>query len=116
MLRIISWYTLVLFNDISIRYFEFYIQFSLKSLDIIIYIVLKPTAFSCFILRIGVSLSLTLCLSALFTKTNRLSRIFNSSVKKLRQTSYVSPKSQLVICFSIIGVEVIGLIVWVLLA
>ena len=64
----------------------------------------------------GVSLSLTLCLSALFTKTNRLSRIFNSGVKKLRQTSYVSPKSQLVICFSIIGVEIIGLIIWIIIS
>ena len=81
----------------------------------LLFIVLKPTVFSCFLLRIGVSLSLTICLSALFTKTNRLSRIFNSSVKKLRQTNYVSPRSQIVISFSIIAVEVIGLLVWVII-
>jgi hypothetical protein len=62
--------------------------------------------------RFGVSLSLTVCLSALFTKTNRLSRIFNNSVKQVRQASYVSPKSQLVICFSIISVQLIGILVW----
>jgi hypothetical protein len=70
---------------------------------------------SCFILRFGVSLSLTICLSALFTKTNRLSRIFNSSIKKVRQASYVSPMSQLVICFSIISVQIIGIIVWTII-
>nr|QVK45749.1 G protein-coupled receptor [Proales similis] len=78
-------------------------------------LVTKPTVPSCYMLRFGVSLSLTICLSALFTKTNRLSRIFNSSLKKARQASYVSPKSQLVICSSIISVQLVGIIVWTVL-
>ena len=64
-------------------------------------------------LRFGVSLSLTICLSALFTKTNRLSRIFNNSIKQVRQASYVSPKSQLVICFGIIAVQLAGIVIWI---
>ncbi len=76
-------------------------------------LVTKPTIFSCVMLRFGVSLSLTVCLSALFTKTNRLSRIFNNSIKTSRQASYVSPTSQLVICFSIIGVQVLVILVWI---
>jgi hypothetical protein len=78
-------------------------------------IVTKPTIVSCSILRFGVSLGLTICLSALFTKTNRLSRIFNNSVKQLKQ-SYVSPKSQLVICFSLICVQIIGIFIWILIS
>ena len=74
----------------------------------------KPTAVSCGVLRFGVSLSLTFCLSALFTKTNRLSRIFNSSIKKVRQASYVSPRSQLVICFSLILVQLVFIFVWII--
>lgn len=76
----------------------------------------KPTTFSCVVLRFGVSLSLTICLSALFTKTNRLSRIFNSSIKQVRQAAYVSPRSQLVICFSIISFQVVGILVWTILS
>ncbi|CAF0920190.1 unnamed protein product [Brachionus calyciflorus] len=75
--------------------------------------VTKPTFVSCLMLRFGFSTSLTLCLSALFTKTNRLSRIFNNSVKQVRQASYVSPKSQLFICGSIVSVQVIGILVWI---
>ena len=77
--------------------------------------VTKPNLFSCILTRFGVSLSLTICLSALFTKTNRLSRIFNNSVKQVRQASYVSPKSQLVICFSIISVQLIGILLWTII-
>lgn len=78
-------------------------------------IVLKPTFVSCLVLRFGVSLSLTICLSALFTKTFRLSRIFNKSVKSSLKASCVSPNSQLVICFSIISVQILGLIFWVVI-
>jgi hypothetical protein len=82
----------------------------------ILLLVTKPTPFSCFTLRFGVSLSLTIMLSALFTKTNRLSRIFNSSVKQVRQAAYVSPQSQLVICFSMIAIQVIGILIWTVIS
>lgn len=52
-------------------------------------------------------------MAALLTKTNRLSRIFNNSIKQVRQASYVSPQSQLVICFSIVSVQLIGILIWV---
>lgn len=80
------------------------------------HVVLKPTLVSCLLLRFGVSLSLTICLSALFTKTFRLSRIFNKSVRSSLKASCVSPNSQLVICFSIISVQIVGLILWVLIS
>jgi len=84
------------------------LKFSFK-----IKLVTKPNHFSCGILRLGVSLSLTVCLAALFTKTNRLSRIFNNSIKQVRQASYVSPKSQLIICFSIVSVQIVGILNWI---
>jgi hypothetical protein len=79
-------------------------------------LVTKPNKFSCGLIRFGTSLSLTVCLSALFTKTNRLSRIFNNSLKNARQANYVSPVSQLVICFSIIFVQFAGLVLWIILS
>jgi len=62
--------------------------------------VTKPTTGTCTLARAGLGLSLALCYSALFTKTNRISRIFNRGVKAVvKRPSYTSPRSQLAICF-----------------
>ena len=75
--------------------------------------VAKPTVATCALLRLGLGLSLSLCYAALFTKTNRISRIFNRGVKAMvKRPSYTSPKSQLVICFCLVSVQVIAAITW----
>lgn len=75
--------------------------------------VAKPTVVTCALLRLGLGLSLSLCYAALFTKTNRISRIFNRGVKAMvKRPSYTSPKSQLVICFCLVSVQVIAAITW----
>jgi len=59
----------------------------------------KPTLLTCALSRAGLGLSLALCYSALFTKTNRISRIFNRGLKAMvKRPSYTSPRSQLAIC------------------
>jgi len=61
--------------------------------------VTKPTLLTCALSRAGLGLSLALCYSALFTKTNRISRIFNRGLKAMvKRPSYTSPRSQLAIC------------------
>ncbi|CAD5122291.1 DgyrCDS10732 [Dimorphilus gyrociliatus] len=73
----------------------------------------EPTVVSCTLLRIGLGLSLSVCYSALFTKTNRISRIFNRGIKAMvKRPSYTSPKSQLVICLCLISVQLIGAVTW----
>lgn len=63
-------------------------------------LVSKPTLLTCALSRAGLGLSLALCYSALFTKTNRISRIFNRGLKAMvKRPSYTSPRSQLAICF-----------------
>ena len=60
--------------------------------------VTKPTLVTCALSRAGLGLSLALCYSALFTKTNRISRIFNRGLKAMvKRPSYTSPRSQLAI-------------------
>uniref|UniRef100_A0A1I8JPE8 G_PROTEIN_RECEP_F3_4 domain-containing protein n=1 Tax=Macrostomum lignano TaxID=282301 RepID=A0A1I8JPE8_9PLAT len=50
-------------------------------------------------------LSLSIIYSAIFTKTNRLSRIFNRGIKSLmKKPSYTSPKSQLILCCCLVSV------------
>uniref|UniRef100_A0A1I8JEP4 G_PROTEIN_RECEP_F3_4 domain-containing protein n=1 Tax=Macrostomum lignano TaxID=282301 RepID=A0A1I8JEP4_9PLAT len=72
-----------------------------------------PTPFTCGVLRIFNGLSLSIVYSAIFTKTNRLSRIFNRGIKSLmKKPSYTSPKSQLILCSCLVSVQVIGDITW----
>ena len=76
--------------------------------------VAKPTIATCAIMRLGLGLSLSLCYAALLTKTNRISRIFNRGVKAMvKRPSYTSPRSQLVICFTLVSVQIIGAVTWV---
>lgn len=44
--------------------------------------------------------------SALLTKTNRISRIFDSARRSARRPSYISPKSQVIICMSLVSIQV----------
>ena len=75
-------------------------------------LVAKPNLTTCLLIRFGVSLSLTICLAALLTKTNRLARIFNNS-QRLVQPSCLSPRSQLGICGGIVSVQLIGVLIWI---
>ncbi|CAF4664097.1 unnamed protein product [Rotaria sp. Silwood1] len=78
-------------------------------------LILKPHLLTCLFIRIGVSLSLTICLAALLTKTNRLARIFNNS-QRLTQPSCLSPRSQLGICGGIVSVQLIGVLLWIIIS
>lgn len=60
-------------------------------------ILAKPTVETCAIMRIGLGLCLSVCYSAIFTKTNRISRIFNRGVKSIKRPIYTSPLSQVAI-------------------
>ncbi|CAF4557363.1 unnamed protein product, partial [Rotaria socialis] len=78
-------------------------------------LIFKPHLVTCFLIRIGVSLSLTICLAALLTKTNRLARIFNNS-QRLTQPSCLSPRSQLGICGGIVSIQLIGVLLWIIIS
>uniref|UniRef100_A0A336MJT1 CSON002162 protein n=1 Tax=Culicoides sonorensis TaxID=179676 RepID=A0A336MJT1_CULSO len=75
-------------------------------------ILARPTVQNCAILRIGLGISLSICYSAIFTKTNRISRIFNRGVKSVQRPIYTSPLSQIAISFGIVSIQLIGTIGW----
>ncbi|CAF0813590.1 unnamed protein product [Adineta ricciae] len=78
-------------------------------------LILKPHAITCLFIRLGVGLSLTICLAALLTKTNRLARIFNNS-QRLTQPSCLSPRSQLGICGGIVSAQLISVLLWIIIS
>ena len=73
----------------------------------------RPTVITCAIMRLGLGVSLSLCYAAIFTKTNRISRIFNRGLKAMiKRPSYTSPRSQIVICLCLVTVQVLATITW----
>ncbi|XP_034939802.1 metabotropic glutamate receptor 8-like [Chelonus insularis] len=75
----------------------------------------EPTRLNCTYLRIGLGLCLSICYSAILTKTNRISRIFTQGKKCLKRPSYTSPKSQIAIALGITAIQLIGTIVWLII-
>ncbi|GIY52345.1 metabotropic glutamate receptor [Caerostris extrusa] len=75
----------------------------------------KPTRIFCGLQRFGIGFSFSIIYASLLTKTNRISRIFESARRSARRPSFISPKSQLAIASVLISVQVIGTAVWFLL-
>uniref|UniRef100_A0A1B0CRB2 Putative metabotropic glutamate receptor n=1 Tax=Lutzomyia longipalpis TaxID=7200 RepID=A0A1B0CRB2_LUTLO len=75
----------------------------------------RPTVYRCALLRVGLGLCLSICYSAIFTKTNRISRIFNRGVKSVQRPIYTSPLSQIMISLSVVLVQLLGSIGWLLI-
>ncbi|KAB0799653.1 hypothetical protein PPYR_07533 [Photinus pyralis] len=78
-------------------------------------ILAKPSVETCAVMRVGLGLCLSVCYSAIFTKTNRISRIFNRGVKTIKRPIYTSPISQVVIALGIVSIQLIGGIVWLVI-
>ena len=74
----------------------------------------KPTIISCIVQRFGVGVGFSIIYGALLTKTNRISRIFDSASKSAQRPSYISPKSQVVIAFSLIMVQILITMIWMI--
>lgn len=60
----------------------------------------------CSLYRFGTGFCFTVVYAALFTKTNRIARIFNAGKRTSRRPNFISPKSQLIICSGLISVQV----------
>ena len=50
---------------------------------------------------------------AMLTKTNRISRIFQSASQSARRPSYISPRSQLIITAVLVSVQFMAAMVWI---
>ncbi|XP_078679235.1 metabotropic glutamate receptor 6-like isoform X3 [Branchiostoma floridae x Branchiostoma belcheri] len=77
-------------------------------------LVAKPSAAVCAIRRLGLGLGLTLCYAALLTKTNRIYRIFKLGKSTPKKPKYISPNSQVFICLGLVGVQMLGVIAWLI--
>ncbi|XP_070208066.1 metabotropic glutamate receptor 3-like [Littorina saxatilis] len=79
-------------------------------------LVSKPTVVTCGVQKVGLGLCFSICYSAILTKTNRIARIFRAGKRTAKRPKFISPESQLIICGSIVGGEVIVSLVWLLIS
>ncbi|KAK7907782.1 hypothetical protein WMY93_016394 [Mugilogobius chulae] len=70
-------------------------------------LIARPTVASCYLQRLLVGLSSSMCYSALVTKTNRIARILAGSKKKIctRKPRFMSAWAQVIIAFMLISVQ-----------
>ncbi|XP_071005158.1 metabotropic glutamate receptor 8-like [Oncorhynchus clarkii lewisi] len=71
-----------------------------------------PDVAVCSFRRIFLGLGMCFSYAALLTKTNRIHRIFEQGKKAVTPPRFISPASQLVITFSLISVQLMGVFVW----
>ena len=75
-------------------------------------IISKPTDVTCGAQKCGIGLCFSICYSALLTKTNRIARIFRAGKRTVKRPRCISPKSQLLICIGLVGIQVAIVLVW----
>lgn len=78
-------------------------------------LILKPTPVTCAVQRFGVGFGFAIIYSSLLTKTNRISRIFQSARRSARRPPFISPKSQIIISTVLVTLQVIFTIIWLVL-
>lgn len=65
--------------------------------------------------RFAAGFCFTVVYAALLTKTNRISRIFNASKHSAKRPSFISPRSQLIICSGLVFVQILVNGVWMII-
>ena len=74
----------------------------------------KPSPIICAVQRFGLTFGFAVTYSSLLTKTNRISRIFDSARLSAKRPPCISPRSQVIIAFLLISFQVILNILWLI--
>ncbi|RWS29510.1 metabotropic glutamate receptor 8-like protein [Leptotrombidium deliense] len=75
-------------------------------------LLLKPSDIICGVQQLSIGISFAIIYSAILTQSNRIFRIFTSGKKSAKRPNFISPKSQLIICFILVLTQLIFLLLW----
>ncbi|KAK1900763.1 Metabotropic glutamate receptor 7 [Dissostichus eleginoides] len=76
------------------------------------FMIAEPSTGVCALRRLLLGLGMCISYSAMLTKTNRIYRIFEQGKVAVSPPKFISPGSQLIITFILIGVQLLGVFVW----
>ena len=76
--------------------------------------IMRPSFIVCGIQRFIIGVSLAACYTPLMLKTNRIYRIFTVAKKRTTRPALIRPKSQIIICTALIGMQLSLGILWVI--
>ncbi|ELT99213.1 hypothetical protein CAPTEDRAFT_202413 [Capitella teleta] len=79
-------------------------------------IISRPNNIVCGAQKFGIGFCFSLCYAALLTKTNRIARIFRAGKRTVKRPKFISPQSQLVICFGLVSVQMVIGVLWLMLS
>eukprot|EP00794_Sanderia_malayensis_P004563 gene4563-5160_t len=74
---------------------------------------IQPSIVLCGLRRFIFGMSLTVCYTALMLKTNRIYRIFKAATVMVSVPQFVSPRSQVILCSTLLGIQLLLCILWV---
>ena len=77
---------------------------------------IKPSSFVCGLRRFTSTVSQTMCIAPVLLRTIRIYRIFKRARSSATRPSFVSPKSQVTLVFTVIGVQCLITTVWMMSA
>eukprot|EP00106_Octopus_bimaculoides_P023794 XP_014791236.1 PREDICTED: metabotropic glutamate receptor 4-like isoform X2 [Octopus bimaculoides] len=79
-------------------------------------VVAKPNAFTCGSQQFGIGLCFAITYAAILTKTNRIARIFRAGKRTAKRPKFISPRSQLFICGSLVSLQLAIGVIWLLMS
>ncbi|XP_060527714.1 metabotropic glutamate receptor 2-like isoform X2 [Cylas formicarius] len=79
-------------------------------------LILRPSDIACGVQRFGAGFCFTVVYAALLTKTNRISRIFKAGKHSAKRPNFISPRSQIIICTGLVGVQILINGVWMIIS
>ena len=77
------------------------------------FFLLDPSTIRCGLRRFIFGISLTACYTPLMLKTNRIYRIFNAAQTMVAMPHLVTPRSQILICFGLLALQLLLCVMWV---
>ena len=79
-------------------------------------VVSKPNPITCGAQQFGIGLCFSITYASILTKTNRIARIFRAGKRTAKRPKFISPRSQLFICGSLVSLQMAIGVIWLMMS
>ncbi|PAV91736.1 hypothetical protein WR25_03680 [Diploscapter pachys] len=100
----------------SCRELSYILLISLMMCYLMTFVLLsRPNVFVCAMKRAGIGFAFSCLYATMFVNTNRIARIFAMASRSKQRPMFISPMSQLVLTGIIVGIQLTGSLIWLLI-